>query len=211
MSRLTFLFVRVVPAVVVIVALPSARDAAVVPASELVRLTRPLSTLFFWFVRGIATVVLAVTLPACGNAASRVLASELIHTTRHLSAVGRFIGSIRTVVVPVTHPEARYAAFGHCTLELGGSTCNLRAVLLILALSAIFLTITAEDSWDAAVRVGTFELAGQANVNITVGFVGRVLAVVISITDVSRVGADARATLKLSWSAFKLRTVVRLV
>lgn len=38
-----FVFVRVVAAVVVVVALPAARHAAVVLAPELVRLTRPLS------------------------------------------------------------------------------------------------------------------------------------------------------------------------
>ncbi len=31
-----------------------------------------------------------------------------------------------------------------------------------------------------------------------------VLAVIVSITDVGRVGADARTTLKLTWSALKL-------
>lgn len=39
----TFLFVRVVPAVVVIVALPAARHTAVVLTSKLVWFTRPLS------------------------------------------------------------------------------------------------------------------------------------------------------------------------
>lgn len=38
----------------------------------------------------------------------------------------------------------------------------------------------------------------------TVGFVRVVLAVVVSVTDVGRVGADAGATLKLPWPAFEL-------
>lgn len=42
----------------------------------------------------------------------------------------------------------------------------LTAVLLILSFSAVVLSVAAEDAWDAAARVGTFELAGQANMNI---------------------------------------------
>lgn len=42
----------------------------------------------------------------------------------------------------------------------------LTAVFLILSFSAVVLAITAEDAWDAAARMGTFELAGQAYVNI---------------------------------------------
>lgn len=38
----------------------------------------------------------------------------------------------------------------------------------------------------------------------TVGFIRVVLTVVVSITDVSWVGADAGATLKLPWSALEL-------
>lgn len=39
----------------------------------------------------------------------------------------------------------------------------------------------------------------------TIGLVRVVLAVVVSITDVGRVGADSCATLELTWSAFELR------
>ena len=42
----------------------------------------------------------------------------------------------------------------------------LTAVLFILPLSTVVLAITAEDAWDTAAWVGTFELAGQANMNI---------------------------------------------
>lgn len=42
----------------------------------------------------------------------------------------------------------------------------LTAVLLILSFSAVVLAVTTEDAWDAAARVGTFELAGQANMYI---------------------------------------------
>lgn len=38
----------------------------------------------------------------------------------------------------------------------------------------------------------------------TVGFIRVVLAVIVSITDVSWVGAETRAALELAWSAFKL-------
>lgn len=42
----------------------------------------------------------------------------------------------------------------------------LTAVLLILAFSTVDLAVTAEDAWNAAAGVGTFELAGQANMNV---------------------------------------------
>ena len=42
----------------------------------------------------------------------------------------------------------------------------LTAVLLILAVTAVVLTIAAENAGDAAVGVGAFELAGQTDVDI---------------------------------------------
>lgn len=49
------------------------------------------------------------------------------------------------------------------------ATPPLTAVLLILALAAVVLAVAAEDPRDAATRVGAFELAGQANVNVCRG------------------------------------------
>lgn len=49
------------------------------------------------------------------------------------------------------------------------STPPLTAVLLILALATVVLAVAAEDPRDAATRVGAFELAGQANVNVCRG------------------------------------------
>ncbi len=49
----------------------------------------------------------------------------------------------------------------------------LTAVLLVLSFSTVVLTVTAEDAGDAAAWVGTFELTGQANVNICSAFTNR--------------------------------------
>jgi len=42
----------------------------------------------------------------------------------------------------------------------------LTAVLLILSFSTVVLAVAAENARDAAAWVGTFELTGQANVNV---------------------------------------------
>lgn len=42
----------------------------------------------------------------------------------------------------------------------------LTAVLLILAVATVVLAVAAKDARDAAVGVGAFELAGQADVDI---------------------------------------------
>lgn len=47
-----------------------------------------------------------------------------------------------------------------------GNVGILTAVLLILAFATVDLAVTAEDAWNAAAGVGTFELAGQANMNV---------------------------------------------
>lgn len=54
---------------------------------------------------------------------------------------------------------------GTGTREIDGGTL-LTAVSLILAVSTVVLAVTAEDAWNASARVGTLELARQANVNI---------------------------------------------
>ena len=46
---------------------------------------------------------------------------------------------------------------------------------------------------------------GSINVSTAVGLIRVVLAVIVSVTDVGRVGADAGATLELAWPALKLR------
>lgn len=46
------------------------------------------------------------------------------------------------------------------------SGCELTTVLLILSLSTVVLAIAAENTGNAATWVGTFELAGQANMDI---------------------------------------------
>lgn len=51
-------------------------------------------------------------------------------------------------------------------MAVSGEGCLLTAVFLVLSLSTVVLAVTAEDAWDAAAWVGTFELAWQANVNI---------------------------------------------
>lgn len=43
---------------------------------------------------------------------------------------------------------------------------RLTAVLLVLPLATVVLAVTAEDAGDAAARVGAFELAGQADVDV---------------------------------------------
>lgn len=110
----TLVFIRVVPAVVVIVTLPASGNAAVVFAAELVglacalvwgpdgqtdsRTVSPdrllsihsailqlfLTTLILGLIGSVAAVVFAVAFPARGDAAARVLAAELVHAACHL-------------------------------------------------------------------------------------------------------------------------------
>lgn len=118
----------------------------------------------------------------------------------------------------------------HCTRR----TTVLTAVFLVLSLSTVVLSIATKDARDAATGVGTFELTWQAHMNVwsktkrnsrlggcgvlnlsltntagvcvctAIGLVGVVLAVVVSITDVGRVGADSCATLELARSALEV-------
>lgn len=112
-----------------------------------------------------------------------------------------------------------------------GGTLRLTTVFLVLALAAIVLAVAAEDARDAAARAGAFKLARKAHVDVwvrkgsmkienaqrergedrlparvrtTVGLIGVVMAVVVSIADVGRVGADACAALELPRSALEL-------
>lgn len=93
---------------------------------------------------------------------------------------------------PGRTPRPGDAALGDGTLELVGGTGHLGAVPLVLAISAVVLSVAAEDAGDTAVGVGALELTGQADVDVAVGLITVVLAVVVPVTDEGGVRADAR-------------------
>lgn len=135
------------------------------------------------------------------------------------------------------HVTSAAGGSGRCKVNVGTGTrkrdggTGLTAVSLVLAVPAVVLAVTAEDAWNASARVGTLELARQANVNVcrqagsifsecvaifkegrlpaitghtAVGLVRVVLTVVVSVTNIGGVGADPCATLELPWPAFEL-------
>lgn len=67
---------------------------------------------------------------------------------------------VHAVVVPITDPHSRDASLGGGALELIGGTGDLRAIPLVLSVSAIILSVTAEYPRNTTVRHGTLELAG---------------------------------------------------
>lgn len=178
------LLIRIVPTVVVVVALPAAGHAAVVLAAELVRFARSLVCAQTGRVRPRRATSNASCLRGrasphrtrpwvrrrrrcspprrrtsrapgcsgpspCSGTRPRRTSSELrcggggrkhfnrlaskspfiatvLFLKAHLTAVGGLIRAIHAVVVPVTDPDPRDAALTHGTLELVGSTCDLR-------------------------------------------------------------------------------------
>lgn len=49
-----------------------------------------------------------------------------------------------------------------------GGTVLLTTVFFVLSFTTVVLAVAAEDTWDAAAWMGTFELARQADMNICV-------------------------------------------
>lgn len=151
-SRLATGFIRPVPAVVIVVAAPSARDALVIRALEVSGIAR-VELGFAARVRLVLArraVGVPVALPRLRDAPSRA-APEQIRGAASGRAVGVLVRTVFAVVVHVAHPDRGYA-LAVVALELvRGALCGW-AVGLVLAQRTVNVFVATLVGGNAARR-----------------------------------------------------------